>query len=331
MNAQILVHAVVQQTTVLLAQLATAGRLRTPLHRVSQQVFLDLSAELQSQGLTKSLIADMFGMTLRTYHRKVHELSQSRSVLGRTVWEAVLEFIVEHECVSAAEIDGRFSRDDRDVVASILVDLVESGFCYRTGRGKQAVYRAASVADFREGGPSFSVACEYLVWQTIYRNGPSDLARVESLTRLPREQCRRALDALLADGRAERVDANAELFQSQRIDVPVGQAEGWEAAIFDHYQAMVAAVCDKLARHVEGADSSDTTGGATYSIDLWPGHPLEEEVLGTLTRVRTMMEDLRSRVDKENGRARRAVSRRLVFYVGQHLKSDDEGAHHHEA
>jgi len=326
MNAQILVHAVVQQTMVLLAQLATAGRLRTPLQQVSQRVFLDLSAELQSQGLTKSLIADMFGMTLRTYHRRVHELSQSRSVLGRTVWEAVLEFIAERKCVSAVEVDRRFSRDESDVVASVLSDLVESGFCFRTGRGKQAVYRAASAADFPEGGPSFSVACEYLVWQTIYRNGPLDLPRIESITRLPLQKCAHALEALLENGRVERVDADAELFQSRRLDVPVGQAEGWEAAIFDHYQAMVAAICDKLARRSDCADSSDTTGGATYSLDLWPGHPLENEVLSSLGRVRTMMEGLRSRVDHENKKLRRPISRRFVFYVGQHLKSDDERA-----
>ena len=37
---------------------------------------------------TQSVIADMFGITLRTYHRRVREMEQCRSALGNTVWDA---------------------------------------------------------------------------------------------------------------------------------------------------------------------------------------------------------------------------------------------------
>jgi hypothetical protein len=39
----------------------------------------------------------MFGMALRTYHRRSRELTQSGSQSGRTVWEAVLEFVQQNE------------------------------------------------------------------------------------------------------------------------------------------------------------------------------------------------------------------------------------------
>ncbi len=327
MNAQILIQAVIQQTTVFLAQLATAGRLRAPLTQVNNQVFLDLSTELQNQGVKKNVIADMFGMTLRTYHRKVRELSQSQSVEGRSLWSAVLEFVRERECVSAAEIYKRFLRDESDVIAGVLGDLVDSGFCYRSGRGPRAVYRIAPATDFADESEStHALAQEYLVWQTVYHNASLDFEQVALLTRLPEAACRQALDSLLSDGRVERSDADPERFVSTRLDVPVGQSEGWEAAIFDHFQAMVNAFCAKLASGENHAERNDAIGGATYSLDLWPGHPLEQEALACFERVRAMMEDLRARLDQVNAQHDRTANERLIFYVGQHLKTHrDQG------
>jgi hypothetical protein len=326
MNAQILIQAVIQQTTVFLAQLATAGRLRAPLMQVNNQVFLDLSAELQNQGLKKNVIADMFGMTLRTYHRKVRELSQSKTVEGRSIWEAVLEFVRQRERVSAQEIEQRFARDDRDVVAGVLSDLVDSGFCSRTGRGPRAVYRLAPAADFAEDAENArGTAQEYLVWQTVFHHQSLDITRLVTLTRLSEEVCRQALDALIAAGRVERSGQGTEQFTSAQLDVPVGQSEGWEAAIFDHFQAVLSALCAKLALGENRAERSDATGGATYALDLWPGHPLEQEALGSLEKVRVLMDDLRMRVDRVTAEQQQKPSERLTFYVGQHWKNNRDG------
>src|SRR5262245_33808399 len=61
-NTHLLIDSIVQQTMVFIAQLATAGGVRAPLAHVADQVFLDLTRELQNQGVTKKVIADMFGM-----------------------------------------------------------------------------------------------------------------------------------------------------------------------------------------------------------------------------------------------------------------------------
>jgi hypothetical protein len=90
MNAALLIHAIVRQTTVLIAALATASGQRAQLASVANLVFADLVRELREQGLGNKIIADMFGMALRTYHRKLARLSASRTVHGRSLWEAVL-------------------------------------------------------------------------------------------------------------------------------------------------------------------------------------------------------------------------------------------------
>jgi hypothetical protein len=322
-NAQILIHTVVQQTTVFLAQLATSGGVRAPLTRVANQVFLELTEELYAQGVKKSVIADMFGMTLRTYHRKVRELSQSESFAGRSVWEALLDTIRERQPIIAAELFRRFARDDRDVVASVLTDLVNSGLCYRSGRGVGAVYRIADAADFgADSEQTRAVANEYLIWQAVYRASRIQFQDLVGFVHLPEQVVREALASLLDDGRVEAVDGAPDTYVSRRIDVPVGQAEGWEAAVFDHFQAMISALCAKLAQGSGRSDRKDLTGGATYTLDLWPGHPLETEALGTLQRVRAQLEELRGRLDEINTRANRAPDERLVFYFGQHFKTD---------
>ena len=117
-------------------------------------------------------------------------------------------------------------------------------------------------------------------------------------------------------------------YHSPRFDVPVGASEGWEAAVLDHFQSLVSAVCVKLRAGVGGGD--EATGGSTYTLDVWPGHPLENEARGLLSDVREQANGLRDRIDAHNSThgAPPELSP-VVFYVGQYVKaderSDDEG------
>jgi len=171
MNTHLLIDSIVQQTMVFIAQLATAGGVRAPLAHVADQVFLDLTHELTAQGVTKKVIADMFGMALRTYHRRVQETQQSQTDTDRTVWEGVLEFVRSSEPVSALDVQQRFLRDDAEVVSGVLNDLVNSGLAYRAGRGDRAVYRAAHEADFLASDDEARAARRWLVWLTRVSQG----------------------------------------------------------------------------------------------------------------------------------------------------------------
>lgn len=322
MNTHLLIDAVVQQTMVFIAQLATSGGVRAPLAHVADQVFLDLSRELQNQGVTKKVIADMFGMALRTYHRRVQETMQSRTDVGRTVWEAVLEFIRESEPVSGSQVQLRFVHDDAEVVSGVLHDLVSSGLAFRSGRGDGAVYRAAAEADFAAANGSQSEAAQWLVWLTVYRKESATLAELAEATRLPVSSCEAALRALIEQGRATKSNGAQPVYRSERFEVPLGESHGWEAAVLDHYQAMTSAICAKLAERGAGARAKDVVGGSTWSLDVWAGHPLEEEATQTLARVREQMEALRARIDRHNEDASvDATRQRVVIYVGQYVRS----------
>src|SRR6476620_7247600 len=133
MNVNLLIDAIVRQTTVLIAQLATAAGARAPLAHTANLVFTDLVRELKEQGVGNKVIADMFGLALRTYHNKVQRLSESTTFRGRSLWEATLEYIEENGTVLQPEVLTRFARDDEASVRGVLTDLVESGMIFRTG------------------------------------------------------------------------------------------------------------------------------------------------------------------------------------------------------
>ena len=328
MHPQPLIHAVVQQTMILVAHLATAGGVRAPLARIANQVFAELTEQLSAQGVSKTVIADMFGMALSTYHRRVRAASESQTDAGRSVWEAVLGFVQEKEPVAAASVLARFSRDDASIVASVLRDLTDSGLVYRTGRGKEAVYRVANPADFASvDGERHAFAVRQILWLLIVRRGPIALAELAEATHEPLDRCRDLVESLVAEGVVECRRSGADTtYESTRMDVPIGAQEGWEAAVLDHFQAVVTAICVKLRIGAARSADGDAVGGSTYTLDVWPGHPLEGEARGTLARLRALVSDLRDRIDTYNAnhpRPPNGSDREVTVYVGQFVKTND--------
>ena len=333
MNVDLLIDSIVRQTTVLIAQLATATGGRAPLAHTANQVFIDLIRELKEQGLGNRVIADMFGLTLRTYHNRVRRLAESSTFKGRSLWEAVLSHIQERGTVRRAEVLQRFCNDDERIVRAVLSDLVDSGIVFRTGRADHATYRAAGADEIvivddeqKQGGLA------HLLVVTISRFGPLTRDQIAEHVRMPTDAMSRMLSDLVQRGRIRSTDgARGATYASGECVIPFGEPAGWEAAVFDHYQAMVTAICVKLRRGELRAALGDAVGGSTYTFDVWEGHPLEREVLGLLSALRQQGRALRERVEaynRDHGDERAASEgreRRVITYVGQGvLESEKE-------
>jgi hypothetical protein len=327
-HTPVLIDAIVQRTMVFIAHLATAGGVRAPLAHVANQVFLELTEELQNQGVKKKVIADMFGMALRTYHRRVRELQSSQTDTGRTLWEVVLEYLREEEPVSTQRIHQRFRYDDPELLSGVLNDLVNSGLAYRSGRGDSAVFRLADESDFDSGEADRGEASTYVVWLAAYRHGPATAQDLSDHARLSLETTERALSGLVRDGRVTLEPAAAEhgaRYASERFDVPMGTSSGWEAAVLDHFEAMITAISTKLTRGTGRSGAEDTSGGSTWSLDVWPGHPLEQEAKHSLSRLRQQIEDLRARIDAHNRDAHKSPAlEQVIVYLGQYVRAGEE-------
>jgi hypothetical protein len=340
MNVQVLVDSIVRQVTVLIAQLATAGGVRAPLAQIANQVFVQLARELDAQGVSRKVSADMFGMALRAYVRKVRRLDEAETQPGVTVWQAVLEFIRAEGLVTRDRVLERFAREDELQLSSVLCDLVHSGFVFASEVDGQAVYRASSDAELGQLAKlSSEHGLDELVWVLIYREGPLTAAALAARLGRREEELASSLSGLTADGRVNRL-ANGR-FEAIDFSIPRGATVGWEAAVFDHVQAVVQTVSQRLRRLSTRQEDADDMprhdpahiGGSTFSFDLGPEHPLAAEVKGQLESLRQGLLALRERVDAHNRAVGLPVKyEQVVTYVGQcilererhHGTEDDE-------
>lgn len=326
MNTTLLIEALVRQTMVLIATLATHTGNRTPLARVADQVFADLVGELKARGVGSKVIADMFGMAMRTYHYRMARMAESATERGRSIWEAVLQYVQDQGTVLRADVLRRFERDDAEIVRGVLRDLVDSRLLYRSGRGDATTYRAAGDESVEVGADEG--ALEQLLLVALHRAGSASAEQLAQLTPLSPARIASLLERLVAEGRVQRTTgADGPRHAVESLVIDYGDDEGWQAALFDHYQAMVAAICTKLRSGQTRAGARDYVGGSTYHFDLWQGHPLEQEVLDVLADTRARVRTLCERVQRINAEQAPDVlrgARRVTAYVGQTVVADEE-------
>jgi len=328
LNAKLLIDAIVHQTTVLIGQLSTAAGLRAPLAHIADQVFLELSREIEAQGVSRKVAADMFGLALRTYQKKVQRVSEGVTLRDRTLWQAVLDFLKARNSASRRELLEHFLRDDPVNVGSVLSDLVASGLVTRTGTGDATVYGMTRESDLaavlREGrreslGP--------IAWATIYGAGGMNHAALRGRLAVPDDELRDVLRELEREGRIKRSggEGDAAQYESSLLLVPLDAEHGWEAAVFDHFSAVVRAIGAKVRRGTPRAHERDLTGGSTLTFVVDDKHPLRDEALGLLRRVRADVNELWQRVQEHNVTNDLDEDRtEILFYFGQAVRGPDD-------
>jgi hypothetical protein len=323
-DTRVLIDSILRQTTVLVAQLSSAAGMRAPLAHVADEVFLNLSRELEEQGLSRKVVADMFGLALRGYQRRVQRLSESATERGRTLWQAVIDLIDREGAVTRRRVFQRFQNDDAALVGAVLSDLTSSGLIFRTGSGEDSLYGLTQererIALARAGSLE---TISSLVWLEICRDPGATLTQVASKLALSETQVETALTSLEAEGQLRREDGR---FIVEPFSIPVGAASGWEVAVFDHFQMVCVALATKLNQGKPRSDTGDTTGGQTLTFEIDDDHPEREAVLSLLARVRSETNQLWNRVEEHNRASPRLDRQRVGFYLGQvEFLRDDEG------
>lgn len=317
MNVQVLIDSIVRQVTVLLAQLATSGGIRAPVAHIANQVFVELANELAAQGVSRKVSADMFGMALRAYIRKLRRLSEGRTDQGKTLWQVMLDFIRDGGMVSRTRLEQRFERDDEVQVSAVLHDLVESGLVFCSGGGQNSVYRAASEQELGElARLSSEQGLDELVWAFIFSKGPLSEQELATEASSTLEVLRAPLQRLIDQRRVKRLPDGRLL--APELIIPLGASVGWEAAVFHHLQAVVQTICQRLRSIDEGQPPPAGIGGSTYAFDVWPGHPLEGKVQEQFSELRRRLSQLRQEVSSYNdvhGLAEKYSQ--VTTYVGQ--------------
>lgn len=321
MKSKLLIDAIVRQTTILIAQLSTAAGIRAPLANIADRVFVDLAREIEAQGVGRKVVADMFGLALRTYQKKVQRLTESASQRDQTLWQAVLEELRGGPKTREALLQ-RFAEDGEAEVGAVLNDLMSSGLVYCTGRGTRALYGQTTDEDRRVlVERDDRDALRGMVWLEVHRSEPVLRTEiVEQLRETDPERVEEMIENLLAEGTLTE-DAEGQL-RSQNLVIPLGSELGWETAVFDHYRAVCNAIGSKVRRGRPQASTADVVGGATLSFSIDDDHPRRAEVLGLLAKVRAQLNELWTEVSQHNQRHPIPEERASVvtFYFGQSVE-----------
>jgi hypothetical protein len=329
MDSKLLIDAIVRQTTVLIAQLSTAAGIRAPLAHLADQVFLNLANEIEAQGVGRKVVADMFGLALRSYQKKVQRLTESVTTSEGTLWEAILDFLQNRGKVSRKEILECFAEDDERHIAAVLNDLVTSRLVNSSGRGDNAVFSLTSEKERKRSIQKHNTdSIAAMIWLAISRR-PQTLKALKKTFSIPEEIIERAVKTLIDDGRIY-LDYNAHppVLSTQSVVIPVGTEMGWEAAVFDHFRAVANAIASKVREGTPHSSQADVIGGATLSFDLYAGHPYEAEVYGLLGRIRGEINTLWNKVATYNRQHPKPEKekQKVVFYFGQNVEMLDAEA-----
>ena len=95
-------------------------------------------------------------------------------------------------------------------------------------------------------------------------------------------------------------------------------AGGISQSSFDHYQAMVTAICAKLSLGQRRAVRGEWVGGSTFGFEIWDNHPERDSVLELLQDMRDRIGTVRARVTQYNqAHSPGPGALKVVTYVGQ--------------
>jgi hypothetical protein len=322
MTIELLIQAVIRQTAMLVAQLAVMGGVRAPLAQVADQLFLDLVRELDGLGVSHNVSADMFGLGVRTYRRKIRRVVETGSDRGRSLRQDILGYLRSEGLVTRSEVLQRFANDDEVQIRAVLRDLKENQVVFSLGRGAHTSYRAATVDELAalnrkrrvHDGEEFYVAL-------LFREGPLTLDELAARASAQPVAVEGAIARLVALGRVQQVSNEAPArYRAAALVIPLGTPHGWEAAVFDHFKAVVGTMLSRLRANQIAPLANDRAGGSTYTLDVWQGHPLEDEVYGTLRRLRSELSELRLRVRAINdAEQEHPYLKTVAIYAGQYL------------
>lgn len=328
MNLRLLIDGIVRQTTVLIAQLSTTSGVRSPLAQIADQVFLQLARELESQGVTRVVAADMFGMALRAYQKKIARVAESASIQGTTLWEAVYDFI-KAESPSRVRVIDRFRNDGEREVMSVLRDLVSNGLVFTTGEGTNLCYGVTSEHMQAQVLRARNVeAILHLVWLKVFQGIGTPTALAASLG-LTQDEVQQALDDLHGSGRIQLREGH---WYTRHVHIPMGAVVGTEAAILDHFRAVCNVLVSRSRASMQPFDlasparTPSAEGGSTFCFAIHPGHPDEQEVTTLLERTRQQTQHLWEKVAEHNRQNEpHPEARNVTFYCGQVTATTDLG------
>jgi hypothetical protein len=243
----------------------------------------------------------------------------SASQQGKTLFEAILDFVESSRGCSRDVLLHRFRHDNEREVVGVVNDLVESGLLYSTGSGSSTLYGVTSEAERQQfTRRSDTQALASMVLGVVYRNPGITEKELLANSRVAAAELTAALDCLLSE---RRVELHADGFRAPSFVISTDSAHGWEAAVFDHFQAVCTAIANKVQLRHRQSESSHLVGGSTLHFELSGAHPGLPKVMALLDQVRLLTDSVWDEIYRYNEQHPLSDAERvnLTLYFGQNI------------
>lgn len=307
----------------LFATPASKNPLRMYFADIAGKTLLDVVQVLRQEGVSQEAIAASFGLTMNGFRDRMRKLQEAhragaavdnghRTLLER-VHGAIEELAGPDGWTPSDELTDHFRGTKTDTLQGVVSFLQRSGLVEARGRGGSRAYRVAS----RAVGETLT---EHDVQVILYREGPFTLERLAQRLEVAETLCEPLLARIRERGELEeRPDADGVTqYVTRTYHIPMDTVEGYEAAIYDHLSAVVAALCKKLRTRQHNASLKDLTGGATFTFYVPVDDPLWGEVSAYLRENRLRLEDWLTRARALEGQKHApGTLKRVTIYVGQ--------------
>ena len=134
--------------------------------------------------------------------------------------------------------------------------------------------------------------------------------------RVSEETCREHIEAMRDNDVLEETQTRDGIpqFRALGYHIPVDMPQGFEAALWDHFSAVVRSMCQKIRLERFGAQSGELIGGTTYHFDVPRDSEEYREVTAFLGDTRKKFEALLARAEPYRGAEGNV---RITAYAGQ--------------
>lgn len=279
MSERVLFRVLVSQSARLIARIITLTNARPNLAHLQEDFFYELSVHLQNYGVPRRVAADMFGLAMRSYLRRIKkyndELSDREHQLS--LWQIVYSKISESPDIQRQKLLDSFSFSHRDSVCSVLKHLCEAGLVTEHRRDGVISYSArerdANELDVDE-------VAQYL-WVMIFVHDESSFPHEqlldEAIPLFGEQMVSAGLDLLIDDGCVDKLLHDGTCSYSTVRSNPE-QPFGWLVAISIHLDSVFEAVITKLTMMQSEADLDADVRGGTWTFKLRGDHPFKDRV-----------------------------------------------------
>jgi hypothetical protein len=141
MHATRLTRAIIRLSTTLIAHLALQSRQRAPLTRLDDDFFAALVREMKGAGLSHRIVADMLGISSRTYFARARKLAIASDSNDPDLWMALLLFIEQEGAVGQRALSTHFPTHAPAKLRATLNRMLRAEVLERHVAGSSRVFR----------------------------------------------------------------------------------------------------------------------------------------------------------------------------------------------